>query len=228
MDRGRQIAERGGTVTKDDDTGDEAGEDEVLSGELVGEDDDAPALSRWGNVVAVASILLVLTGIVLFSLSVPRVVDPDSWVCTMSRVAVDDANDDDDAWNDVDLDGAESADDLSCDDAIALADSIPTSEDGDETLTVSSAGATRAFGIVAALLGLVQVVGGLGTAMTRSFVYRRVAITGAIVGLIAPVLGFLSLVIIAFVIWALLFSRTAKQIWGEIRFLGGSRRSPKA
>jgi hypothetical protein len=214
-------------VTKDDETGDEAGEDEVLSGELVGEDDDTPALSRWGNVVAVASILLVVTGIVLFSLSVPRVIDPENWVCTVSRVSIDDANDDDDTWNDVDLGDAESADDLSCDEAVALADSIPTSEDGDDTLVVSSVGATRNFGIVAALLGLVQVVGGLGTAMTRSSNYRRVAITGAIIGLIAPVLGFLSLVIIAFVIWALLFSRTAKQIWGEVRFLGGSRRSPK-
>ena len=216
-------------MTTDDDIGDETGEDEVLSGELVGEDDDdSTAMSRWGNVVAVASILLVLMGIVLFSLSVPRIFDPDSWVCTMSRVAIDNANDDDDTWNDVDLGDADSSADLSCDEAVALADSIPTSEDGDDTFDVSSAGATRNFGIVAALLGLVQVVGGLGTAMTRSSIYRRVAVTGAIIGLIAPVLGFLSLVIIAFVIWALLFSRTAKQTWGEVRFLGGSRRSPKA
>jgi hypothetical protein len=181
---------------------------------------------RWTNVVGYACIGLTLMGVLLFSASVPRVIDPEQWQCTVSRAAIDDANDDDEPWNDVDLDGAESADDLECEQAVALASSIPTEEDGDDTLAVPSPSATRNFGLVAGLLGLLQVVSGVGTAMTWSRVFRRMAITSALVALIAPVLGFLTLPLIAFVVWALTFSGTAKGIWGEVRFLGGSRRSP--
>ncbi len=208
---------------------DEIGEDdEVLSGELVDGEGTSKPLGRWSNVVGYACIGLVLVGIVLFSASVPRIIDPEAWICSMSRAAIDDANEDDDTWNDVDLGEAASADDLTCDDAVRLAGGIPTSEDGDDTLTVASPSTTRSFAMVGAALGLLQVVGGLGTAVTHSRAFRRVAISSAIVGLIAPVLGILSLLLIGFVIWAITFSPTAKQIWGELSFLGGSRRSRKA
>lgn len=211
-----------------DDSEDGLGEldDEDLDGseETAGPPESVAA--RWTNVVGYACIGLTLMGVLLFSASVPRIVDPEQWACTVSRAAIDDANDDDDDWNDVDLGGAESADDLDCDEAVTLASSIPTDEDGDDTLAVPSPSATRNFGLVAGLLGLLQVVSGVGTAMTWKRVFRRMAITAALVALIAPVLGFLTLPLIAFVVWALTFSATAKGIWGEVRFLGGSRRSP--
>lgn len=211
----------------DDNTGDEL-DDEFDDDELDGAAPERPesVLARWNNLVGYACAALTLMGILLFTLSVPRVVDPEGWICTYSRTSIDAANDDDEPWNDVEIGDAASADDLQCDEAAALATAIPTSEDGDDTVVVPSTTASRNSGLVASVLALLQVAGGVGTAMTRSRVFRRMAITAAIVGLIAPVLGLISLPLIAFVVWGLVFSGPAKSIWGEVRFLGGSRRSP--
>ena len=215
-----------------DDSEDDPGEldDEDLDGSEETAGPPESVAKRWTNVVGYACIALTVMGVLLFSAAVPVVIDPGSWVCTVSRTAIDDANDDDDEWNDVDLGGAESADELDCEEAAALATEIPTEEDGDDTLSIASPSAARNFWIVAAVLGLLQVVSAVGTAMTWKRVFRRMAITSAIVALIAPpvlaVLGFLTLILVVFIVWALTFSATAKGIWGEVRFLGGSRRSP--
>jgi hypothetical protein len=183
------------------------------------------AKGRWTNVVGYACAALVVIGVLLFTASIPRVIDPDAWVCSVSRATIDDANDDDATYNDVDLGDASDADDLDCDEAVAAAKEIPVSEDSDDTVAVASASATRWFGVVAAVLGLLQVIGGVGTVMSQSRVFRRMAITGAIAALLAPVIGFLTILVVGFIVWALVFSPTAKQTWGEVRFLGASRRS---
>jgi hypothetical protein len=64
--------------------------------------------------------------------------------------------------------------------------------------------------------------------MVASRAFRTAATTSALVGTIIAVIPILPLVIGILVIWALLFSRQAKAIWGPLKFLGGSRRSSEA
>lgn len=219
-------------MTDDHEPNDEPTDEEPITGELVDDEGRAVSPSPRGRIpllslVGVACLLLALMGIVLFSLTVPAVLDPEGAQCTFAKRSIDDAGADDEDYNDVVVDGEalDDASDLSCDEAIPLAESIPTSSDGDETVTVPSAGTVRTSSAIAGLLGLLQTVTGVGTLMTASRAFRTAAASAAIVGTIIAIIPILPLVLGIFIVWALLFSGQAKAIWGRVRFLGGSRRS---
>lgn len=184
----------------------------------------APRRGRWGNAVGAGSVALITVGILLIAAHVPVVQDPDGWLCSGARGAIERANDDDEDYNDVDLGDAGSVDDLDCDEALALAGTIRVDADSDDTLSITSSSAARTIGIVGVLIGLVLVAGGVGTVSTHNRWFRRAGLIGAVVAL--PFVGLLiGPLLVGFVIWSLYFSARARAIWGELSWVGGSRRS---
>lgn len=173
---------------------------------------------RWRVPVIVLSacLLLALMGLLLATLAFSYVSDPDDVRCRAASTLVERANDNDETWDDVDLDGA-TVDDLSCDEAVALAEQIPTEEDSDDTVTIPGASEVRSQGYVLAVIALVQVGGAIGTVWSGRRAARTVAVVGASLGILVQLFGAVSLIATAFILYALLFSRAARALWGRGR-----------
>ena len=184
-----------------------------------------PSLLR--SIVGAGAVVLVAGGLLLFSLAIPLLVDSDGVRCELARSAVEDANEDDDDWNDVELDEGQEAGDLPCEDAVALAETIPAEEDSDDTLSVPSESDVRTQGIISVVIGLGQAATGGWVLATGRRVARNVALVFTVTAILVPVFGILSLVMVAFVGYALAFSATSKDLWGSLNLLGGSRRPPR-
>jgi hypothetical protein len=170
--------------------------------------------------VRVGAMLLVALGLMQLFLAAQWAFDPDAARCTSARLAIDVANDDDEDFNDVELpDDVDETGDLDCDQAIALAGAIPADEDDQPDGEFTSASTFRTQGIGIGVLGIAQGASGILVLRTRKRLFRNIALGTAAVGILVPVLGIISLLALAFVVFALAFSRDAKAIWGGGSFL---------
>jgi hypothetical protein len=169
-------------------------------------------------------MLLVAIGVLELFLGAQLVRDPDQARCTAARLQIDEANDDDETFNDVELpEGSEDADDVLCNDAIGLAADIPDDEDEPADGTFAEASTFRTQGIIVSVLGLAHGVTGFFTQRTRNRRWRTAALVFVAAGLFVPVLGIISMIVMAFVVFALLFSNDAKAIFGQTGGLFGPR-----
>ena len=165
-------------------------------------------------------MLLVALGLMQLFLGGQWALDPDAARCTSARLALDTANDDDEDFNDVTLpDDVDEIDDLDCDQAIELAGAIPADEGEEPDGEFEGASTFRTQGIGIAVIGLAQAVSGVLVLRTRKRLFRNIALGTAAAGILLPVLGIVSLIALAFVIFSLAFSRDAKAIWGGGSFL---------
>jgi hypothetical protein len=132
--------------------------------------------------------------------------------CHLARAWVDDANTDKPEWNDVDTGGVE-PDDLSCAEAVRLADGIRLKENEERTASVPGETALRIQAALAVLLAAGQAVSGVLLMRTLGRQARNVAIALTAVGIILRILGILSIGVFLFVVYALAFSPAAREIW---------------
>ena len=168
-----------------------------------------------GSVFRIGCILLTTLGVLEVFVASQLVLDPDGARCTAAQFAVDAANDDDEDFNDVTLpDDAEDAGDIACDDAIALAAAIPSDEGEEADGTFPAASSFSTQGLIISGLGIGHAVTGFLTLRTRRKPFRTAALVFIAFGLFLPALGIISLVILAFAVYALLFSADAKAIFG--------------
>jgi hypothetical protein len=186
-----------------------------------GPDDGAPADGRrLGTWVRGGAMVLIALGLMQLFLGAQWALDPDAARCTSARLAIDTANDDDEDFNDVTLpDDVDEVEDLDCDQAIDLAGAIPDEEDEEADGEFTGASTFRTQGIGITVIGLAQAVFGGLVLRTRKRVFRNIALGTAAAGILLPVLGIISLLALAFVVFALAFSRDAKALWGGGSFL---------
>ena len=157
---------------------------------------------RPGSLVRIAGFVLMGLGVLLAALSGPAVFDPSGTRCTLARTLIDDANDDDEKFNDVSIDG-DDADDVECTQAIRLAQRIRTDEDdADELEELPSDTAVRTQGTISSIIGIGQAISGFVVGRTRHRRARTFAVSFAALGLVFPLLGLISLAAMAFVIYA--------------------------
>lgn len=170
------------------------------------EDDIAPdepapeparrAPSRPGRLVRIGCSVLALNALLLMYAGGSFVSDPAGVRCADARAAIED--------EDEDVDAA----DISCDDAIPRAVDI-------EDSNIRSEGAARTQGFVFLAIGLAQLAGAILTIRTMSKRARLLALVGAGFGIVLPVLGLLTIAVMAFVVYAIFFSSDARAIFGE-------------
>jgi hypothetical protein len=188
--------------------------------------DDGPApipgrLGRGvptGRIFHMAAMLLVGVGVLELVLAVPAVYDPAAARCASARNAIEVANDNDDSFDDVDLpEAAEDADDVECDEALALAGRIPDDED-DEPAADAEYGVTESAIVVQSSIFAVHgVISGIvgfllrrrPTRMLRNGALALVAIA------VLPLtqLGIIGLALIVFLVYGLGFSADAKALF---------------
>lgn len=175
---------------------------------------------RPGTMVRFAAMALVAMGLMQLFIGAQWALSPDSIRCSFARLAIDDANDDDEDFNDVPLpDDAEDAGDVACDEAITLAGAIPADEDDEPDGEFDAESVFRTQGIGMIVVGLAQVPAGFLVLRTLKRVVRNIALGTAAAGMLLPALGILTLAAMAFVVFGLAFSRDAKAIWGGGTFL---------
>ena len=206
------------------DDGDEAEPEkvtpEVMSGDAAAAESTAPPIPGPNEpvtlyrMVRIGITALMLIGALTTLLGVTTVLNPDSVVCAAARSNIDDAIDAGDAAPEsvAGLDHDE-VDDMSCDDAVALAQGLD-----DDLIKESTA---RNLGIAASVVGALMVSGGVVALMTRTRRGRTIALVTAGIGLVASMaqlgLGFISLILLAFAIFGMVFSRDAKASYGDPR-----------
>ncbi len=176
---------------------------------------DPDASSRLGPLVRAGCVTLIVLGAASALLAGPSLLSPASVRCSFAREVVDDALTDKKDWNDVDT-GGRDPDDLSCADAVALAEKIPEKKDSQDTLSVPDANAIRIRGFFAVLVGMGQAVTGILTVRTRRRPVRTAALVFASLGVVFPVLGILSVALLVFVAYAIGFSTASQQLWPRI------------
>lgn len=177
---------------------------------------DGPAGRATGTIFRMGCIMLVALGALELFVASQLVLDPDQARCSAARFRIDGANDDDEDFNDVDLpEGVDDVDDLPCGDAIELAGGIPADEDDEPDGTFPEASTFRTQGLFITGLGLAHGVAGFLTLRTRRRPFRTAALVSAALGILLPVLGLISLLLLAFVVFALAFSADAKAIFGS-------------
>ncbi len=168
---------------------------------------------RPPTVVRAACLLLMVTGVASLVFSVPVVMDPSAAQCHLSRTWIDDANTDNKVWNNVDI-GGRKPKELSCDEAVRVADGIRLKEkDPSKTAKVPSDSALRIQNVLAALLGLGQAASGFFLLRGLSHTARSMALGFSGAGIILQVLGIISLGLFAFVVYALAFSPASRELW---------------
>jgi hypothetical protein len=165
------------------------------------------------RMVRIGITVLMLVGALTILLGVTTAVNPDSVVCATARSNIEDELDADEPDPSVsDLTG-DDVDDLSCDEAIALAQGLD-----DELIEESTA---RNLGYGAAVVGAIMVGGGIAALLMRNRRGRTIALVAAGIGLLASTaqlgLGFISLLMLGFVFFALMYSRDAKASYGDPR-----------
>ena len=180
------------------------------------DDDKAPG-SPGGRpavapVIRGGCVVLAMIGVVSLFLTAPSIVNPGGIRCTIARALIERANTDDEAFNDVDTGGRE-VDDVSCDEAVALAEGIRRSADSDETRVIPGAGVIRNRGLMSALIGIGQIVTGFMTLGTMRRRWRTAALVFAVLGVVVPVLGLVTVLALGFVVYALGFGTPAREVW---------------
>jgi hypothetical protein len=158
---------------------------------------------------------LMLAGALTVLYGVFTATNPDSVVCTTARSNISDELDADEPDPSVSGLTDDDVDDLSCDDAVALADGL------DDTLPEESG--VRSLGIGAIAIGALMVSGAVVALMLRSRRGRTIALMTAGVGLLGSVvspllgLGFVGLGLLGVTFFALYYSRDAKASYGDPR-----------
>ncbi|HLF41499.1 MAG TPA: hypothetical protein VI854_08500 [Acidimicrobiia bacterium] len=181
-------------------------DNEVVSTEDVGAPQRVPSLVRAGCATLVA------LGVLSTILAGPSLLSPSSARCSLARQLVDDANTDGRDWNDVDTGGTRLKD-LSCAQAIGLAERIPEKEDSDRTVSVPGEGAIRVRGAFAVGTGIGQALTGFFTLRNLRRRTRTAALVLASLGIVFPVLGIISAILLVFVAYAIGFSSASQQVW---------------
>lgn len=164
------------------------------------------------TVVRIACVGLLVIGFGSVLISLPSLVKPASARCTLARARIDDANTDKKPWNNVDT-GGRKAKDVPCPDAVGLVSRIRLDEKGTRTASVPSEQAVRTQAALAAVLGLGQGISAALLARTLGRPARNAAIGFAAFGLALPVLGVISFAAAIFVVYAVVLSPAAKQLW---------------
>lgn len=178
-------------------------------------DHEAPETAgRPPTVIRVACILLMMLGFGSVAISFSPAADPATSRCRLTRERVDAANTDKKTWNNVDT-GGRKAKDLPCADAIRLVGQIKLSEKGTRHDSAPSETAVRVQGFVGILVGMGQGIAGSLVVRRMTRAARNGAVAFATFGLVFPVLGAISFGISSFTVFALVFSRPAKQLWGR-------------
>lgn len=167
-----------------------------------------------GTMFRTACILLVGFAVLELVLAGQRITDPEAAQCAAARFDIDEANDDDEDFNDVELpDDAEEADDVACDDAVALAGNIPEDEDEEADGEYLAASAFRTQGIIVGVLGLLHGLGGFFTLRTKQRRIRNLTLAAAAFGILFPLLGIISSIGMIFVVYGLAFSADARHLF---------------
>ncbi|MGH2577929.1 MAG: hypothetical protein ACRDG9_09315, partial [Actinomycetota bacterium] len=124
---------------------------------------------------------------------------------------IEEANDDGEDFNDVET-GRREAQDLECDEALALAEGVRRSEKSDQTVNIPSEGLIRNRGFMSAIVAVGQIVTGFFT-ITLQRRWRTAALVFAALGVVVPVLGLLTVAVLGFVVYALGFSSASRETW---------------
>lgn len=168
------------------------------------------------SLVGAGAAVLGVNGILLATLATGPLLDPAATRCALARDRIEVVNESDDEWDDVELGDVE-VDDLDCDEAIAAAEAIPAEEGSDDTVSLPSDGGIRTEAVLAGLIGLAQVVGaGLVLRSGRRW-HRNLAAGVAAAGILFPIIGLASLLIVGFAVFALVFSNQARALWPRRR-----------
>jgi hypothetical protein len=162
-------------------------------------------------VIRAGCITLALLGAVSLLLAFPALSNADGVRCSLARAVIADANDDGKDFNDVDT-GGRAARNLKCDEAVALAEEVRRSEKSDKTVNIPSVGLIRNRGIMSAIVALGQMVTGFFT-ITLQRRWRTAALVFAVLGVVVPVLGLVTVAVLGFVVYALGFSSASREIW---------------
>jgi hypothetical protein len=175
-------------------------------------DPETPAAGPPPTVVRLACILLLAVGFGSVVITLPSLANGERARCSLSRARIDDANTDHKTWNNVDT-GGRKAKNVPCPDAIRLAGQIRLDEKGTRTASVPGEGAVRIQALLAVVLGLGQGISGSLLLRTLGRPARNAAAGFAALGLGLPILGLVSFVVAIFVVYAVMFSPAARQLW---------------
>lgn len=179
--------------------------------------DDVPTVeggapTRAPSLVRSGCAALLLLGLLSPLVAARSLVNPAGVRCSLARELIKEADTDKLDWNDPDI-GTRDRDDLSCPEAIAVAEKLPEKEDGKETVSLPGESAVRIPAIFILLVGLGQAVTAFLTARTLSRKTRTAALGFASLGILLPVLGIVSLVLLVFVAYSIGFSAASQQVW---------------
>jgi hypothetical protein len=162
-------------------------------------------------VIRAGCITLILLGAVSVLLAFPALVNPGAIRCSLARAVIDDANNDEEGFNDVQTGGRE-AKDLECDEAVALAEEVRRGAKPDKTVDIPSAALIRNRGIMSAIVAIGQLATGFFTVGLQRR-WRTAALVFAVLGVVVPVLGLVTVGVLGFVVYALGFSSASREIW---------------
>lgn len=169
--------------------------------------------TRPPSIIRSACFLLVLAGVFSVVLAGPAVLDPAKTRCQLARSWIEDANDDKKEWNNVDTGGVE-PDDLQCLEAVRVAETIPLKEkEPEKTVSVPGDGQIRLQAGLAVVMALGSAMSGVLLYRTMNRRARNAAIALSAFGIVTQPLGFISLGVFLFVVYALGFSAPSRQIW---------------
>jgi hypothetical protein len=163
-------------------------------------------------VVRGGCLALSILGVVSLLLAGPSILNPGSIRCTLARSLIDDANHDTEKFNDVAL-GGRQVEDLSCDEAVTLAQTIRKDADSDKTESLPSESLIRNRGVMSAAVAVGQAVTGYMTLATLQRRARTAALVFTALGVLVPVLGLVAVAVLGFVIYAIAFSPASRAIW---------------
>ncbi|MGH9034848.1 MAG: hypothetical protein ACRD0O_03725 [Acidimicrobiia bacterium] len=179
------------------------------NGKALGDGERRPAVPP---VIRAGCLALSMLGVVSLLLAMPSIVNPGSIRCSLARTYIDDANDDDKKFNDTDIGGRE-VDTVPCEEALPIAEAIPEEEDGDRTVSLPGTSLIRNRGLMSAIVAVGQAATGFLTLTTLKRRPRTAALVFTALGVLVPVLGLLSVVVLGFVIYAIAFSAVSREIW---------------
>jgi hypothetical protein len=163
------------------------------------------------GVIRAGCITLIVLGVMSLLLASPALLNPGSVRCSLARAVIEDANADEEGFNDVDT-GRREPRDIPCDEAVTLAQQVRRSEDSARTVSIPGTGLIRNRGIMSAIVAVGQMVTGF-LAITLQRRWRTAALVFAVLGVVVPVLGLVTVAVLGFVVYALGFSSASREIW---------------
>jgi hypothetical protein len=151
---------------------------------------------RPGRLVRMGCAVLALNALLLLYAGGSFLSDPAGVRCADARAAIEDDDEDVDA------------EDISCEQAIPRALDL-------EDSNIRTESAARTQGIVFVVIAVFQLAGAVLSLRTLSKRARLLALVGAGFGIVLPVLGLLTIAVMAFVVYAIFFSADARGVFGE-------------